>query len=185
MDLYSARLHIRPVLPSDADSLFDIYGDPATNLFNPAGPYPDLVYAKKVLSHWLTHWDTHGFGNYAIALQSAPAAIIGFGGLSFHTYAGMTIHNLGYRFAVSAWGKGLATEFARRILDYGFTDLQFAEISAVARANHTDSQNVLMKVGMDFIQVIPDTGDAPPRWLYTLTADQWRRDQSSYSPTVC
>mgnify|MGYP000234493409 CR=1 FL=1 len=109
MDLYSARLHIRPVLPSDADSLFDIYGDPATNLFNPAGPYPDLVYAKKVLSHWLTHWDTHGFGNYAIALQSAPAAVIGF--------------ECGGRTSEHRWYHGLYS--VRPVLLYGKTERAF------------------------------------------------------------
>lgn len=185
MNLDSARLHIRPVISSDADSLFCIYGDPATNRFNPAGPYPNLAHAKTVLSHWLEHRDRHGFGNCAIALKSAPATLIGFGGLSLHTYSGITFHNLGYRFAVAAWGKGLATEFARRMLDYGFTDLQLTEISAVARANHTDSQNVLLKAGMVFTQVIPDTDDVPPRWLYTLTSEQWRRSLSSYSPAGC
>ncbi|MCD8672342.1 GNAT family N-acetyltransferase, partial [Klebsiella pneumoniae] len=37
-----SRLYLRRVNASDIDDLFRIYGDPATNTFNPAGPYPDI-----------------------------------------------------------------------------------------------------------------------------------------------
>ncbi|HGY3899768.1 TPA: GNAT family N-acetyltransferase, partial [Klebsiella aerogenes] len=40
MQLQSTRLYLRPVTKFDLDDLFRIYGDPATNTFNPAGPYP-------------------------------------------------------------------------------------------------------------------------------------------------
>jgi len=39
----TSRLHLRPVIISDADDLFRIYGDPATNTSNPADPYPDMI----------------------------------------------------------------------------------------------------------------------------------------------
>ena len=108
----TSRLSLRPVLASDVTDLFRIYGDPATNTFNPAGPYPDIGYAKAVLVRWLDHWHTHGFGNWAISLRDHPETIIGFGGLSIRSYDDIMINNLGYRFSTDAWGKGLATEFA-------------------------------------------------------------------------
>ncbi|WP_239685789.1 GNAT family N-acetyltransferase, partial [Enterobacter roggenkampii] len=49
MQLHPTRLYLRPVTESDLDDLFRIYGDPATNTFNPAGPYPDIKHAKNVL----------------------------------------------------------------------------------------------------------------------------------------
>ncbi|RBB92607.1 GNAT family N-acetyltransferase, partial [Pseudomonas sp. MWU12-2115] len=36
------RLLLRAVMEADVHALFDIYGDPATNLYNPNGPYPSL-----------------------------------------------------------------------------------------------------------------------------------------------
>lgn len=69
-------------MASDVADLFRIYGDPATNTFNPAGPYPDIDHAKTVLNRWLAHWQTHSFGSFAISLLESPEKIIGFGGLT-------------------------------------------------------------------------------------------------------
>lgn len=43
----SERLTLRPVTKSDVDDLFRIYGDPATDTFNPAGPYPNQTHARQ------------------------------------------------------------------------------------------------------------------------------------------
>lgn len=109
----NSRLHLRPVNASDVEDLFRIYGDPATNMFNPAGPYPDISHARNVLARWLSHWENYRFGNWAIALKKNPERIIGFGGLSIISYDDTPIMNLGYRFSTESWGKGLATEFAK------------------------------------------------------------------------
>lgn len=83
----TARLRLRPVTERDVVDLFRIYGDPATNTFNPAGPYPNRAHAEGVMDRWLTHWQAYGFGNWRIALTTAPDETIGFGGLSIRRYA--------------------------------------------------------------------------------------------------
>lgn len=170
----SERLTLRPITMSDVDDLFRIYGDPATNTFNPAGPYPNITHAKTVLARWVSHWEQHAFGNWAISLHEAPEKVIGFGGLSISTYAGITINNLGYRFATEAWGKGLATEFAQYAVRYGFEELCLNEISGVVRGNHLALQNVLTKTGLKYIREINDVDNAPPSLLFTLTVEDWR-----------
>lgn len=169
------RLQLRPVTETDAQMLFSIYGDPATNQFNPAGPYPSLQHAETVLERWLTHWRDKGFGNWAIALRENPEQIIGFGGLSISRYADITINNLGYRFATDAWGKGLATEFSLSAVHYGFETLGLSEISAVVRGNHLASQKVLMKTGLTYSREVDDVKNAPPSLLFTLSRDDWRK----------
>jgi [ribosomal protein S5]-alanine N-acetyltransferase len=171
----SERLTLRPVTTSDVDDLFRIYGDPATNTFNPAGPYPNPIHAKTVLARWVSHWKENAFGNWAISLHEAPEKVIGFGGLSISTYAGITINNLGYRFATEAWGKGLATEFSRYAVRYGFEKLQLEAISGVVRGNHLASQKVLTKAGLKYVREISDIDNAPPSLLFTLTLDEWCR----------
>ncbi|WP_312512478.1 hypothetical protein [Massilia sp.] len=44
------RLLLRPPMEDDVAPLYAIYGDAATNTFNPAGPLPDLERAHAVLS---------------------------------------------------------------------------------------------------------------------------------------
>ncbi|WP_347116162.1 GNAT family N-acetyltransferase [Leclercia sp. S52] len=176
MRVQTNRLYLRPVTSEDVDDLFKIYGDPATNTFNPAGPYPNIDYAKTVLNRWLVHWDTQGFGNWAISLIEQSEKVIGFGGLTVRCYKDIVINNLGYRFSTDAWGKGLATEFARGAIKYGFNDIKLTEISAVVRANHLTSQNVLEKAGLRYVKEIYDVEDAPPSLMYSLRMDEWLRN---------
>ncbi|MDR2262618.1 MAG: GNAT family N-acetyltransferase [Enterobacter asburiae] len=177
MPVETKRLCLRPVVASDADALFRIYGDPATNTFNPSGPYPDLHHAETVLKRWIHHREQHGFGNWAISLLDTPTSIIGFGGLSILSYDGITINNLGYRFATEAWGKGLATEFAEGTLKYGFNALKLPEIAAVVRGNHLASQKVLEKSGLKYIREIHDVKNAPPSLLYSISQQAWLNEQ--------
>ncbi|EOY5423361.1 GNAT family N-acetyltransferase [Cronobacter dublinensis] len=174
MFLQTTRLLLRPVTAADVDDLFLIYGDPATNVFNPAGPYPDRRHAEGVMGRWLAHWQANGFGNWRIALKTAPDETIGFGGLSLSRYADVEINNLGYRFATAAWGQGFATEFALRAVRCGFEILELGEISAVVRGNHLASRKVLTNAGLRYVRDIYDVPDAPPSLLYTLTRDDWR-----------
>ncbi|MBD8197815.1 GNAT family N-acetyltransferase [Pantoea agglomerans] len=169
------RLFLRPVTPSDADDLYRIYGDPATNTFNPAGPHPDIHHSREVLSRSIRHWELNGFGSWAISLQDNPERIIGFGGLSIRNFADITINNLGYRFSPESWGKGLATEFANYAVSYGFEEIKLAEISAVVRANHLASQKVLIKAGLRHTRDIYDLENAPASMLFTLSQDEWNQ----------
>lgn len=170
------RLALRPVTKRDVEDLFRIHGDPATNIFNPAGPYPDLEYAQSVLTRWLAHWAEHGFGQWAITEKQHPQKVIGFGGLSIRSYAGVAINNLGYRFETAAWGKGYATEFACFAVEHGFTAFNLAEIAAVVRPNHLVSQNVLKKSGLRFSREIHDVDNAPPSLMFALTRQQFSQE---------
>ncbi|MCW0347346.1 hypothetical protein NB701_000708 [Pantoea ananatis] len=151
MHLQTPRLLLRAMRPSDDKDLFRIYGDPATNTFNPAGPYPDLAHAQKVLADRLRSCQRYGYDSWAIATQGAPDTLIGFGGLSVRLYGDETINNLGYRFATSAWGKGYATELSRFALEYGFRELGLDTISARVRRHHQASIHVLEKPGCDLL----------------------------------
>lgn len=174
MHAQTERLILRPVTPSDLDDLFRIYGDPATNTFNPSGPYPDIAHARAILTRWLHHWDKYTFGQWAISLTEAPEKVIGFGGLSVSTYADITINNLGYRFSTEAWGKGLATELSHYAVRYGFEELNLNAISGVVRPDHEASQKVLMKAGLKRVGEVDDVPDEEPSLLYTLKAYEWR-----------
>ena len=48
------------------------------------------------------------------------------------------------------WGKGYATEIARRIIEYGFEKLNLPEVLATVDDDHSASIRVLEKSGMSF-----------------------------------
>lgn len=173
--LFSERLIMRPVHANDFYDLFRIYGDPETNTFNPAGPYPNLAYARQQLTQWLDGWRQYGIGQMAIYDRQQSQRIIGFGGISVRPLDHAQTHNLGYRFATVAWGKGLATEFCQRMLEYAFDECQLERVTAIVRANHFLSQRVLLKAGLALRGETADVPDAPPSLFYALRREEWLR----------
>ena len=163
---FTPRLILRPAKAEDLSALFAIYGDPATNQFNPAGPLREISQAQALLDGWLAHWQEKGFGQWAIATHEAADAVIGFGGIDARMYLDVERLNLGYRFAVTAWGKGYATELSQAALDYGFRDLQLPDIFAVVRPNHLASIRVLEKIGMQHIDSLDDVPGQPASQVY-------------------
>jgi RimJ/RimL family protein N-acetyltransferase len=57
-----------------------------------------------------------------------------------------------YFLARRAWGKGYATEIAKRIIEYGFKDLELPEVFTSVDSDHTASIRVMEKAGMKFLR---------------------------------
>ena len=49
-----------------------------------------------------------------------------------------------------SWGKGYATEIARRVIEFGFEELKLPEVFASVDDDHSASIRVLEKAGMSF-----------------------------------
>lgn len=157
-----SRLIYRKPHADDLPRLFAIFGDPRTNLFNPAGPLTDLAEARYLLERWLQQWSSAGYGWWAIAERETPAHIIGFGGIGTLNYLSTPRVNLGYRFAVEAWGQGYATEVGRAALALAFDQLRLPEVFGLVRPDHAASIRVLQKIGMQpFGQLDDVPGQAP------------------------
>ena len=169
MHYETERLTLRIPNTEDAACVFRIYGDPVTNQFNPAGPHADQSVSNHVLDTWIEHWETHGFGLWAIADKTAPQQVIGFGGLSWLDKDGLgTVLNLGYRFAPSAWGQGLATELGRGAIDYAQQYLEVDALYGLVRNNHEKSIRVLEKPGFEHFDHLHDVPGASPSLVLRL-----------------
>jgi [ribosomal protein S5]-alanine N-acetyltransferase len=59
---------------------------------------------------------------------------------------------LGYSLHYNYWGKGIASEMARIMIAYGFTNTDAAEIVAVTTLGNIGSQKVLLKAGMERLE---------------------------------
>ena len=166
--LHTERLFLRRPVPSDVPVYFAIFGDPATNLYNPNGPLPDVAAAEAAIATRVAHWEERGCGSWAVSLRERPDEVIGFGGLSYKRFQADEHMNLGYRFATSAWGRGIATELARAAVDIGWRVLGLPAIWAMVDVRHQASRKVLEKVGMTPVEREPFEGDHAP-------GDVWSR----------
>jgi ribosomal-protein-alanine N-acetyltransferase len=164
----SARLLMRKPSINDIDRLFEIFGDPATNTFNPAGPYTHREKAEATVVRWQEHWATHGFGEWAVCLKSASEHVIGFGGLSHAMFGEHRRVNLGYRFAAEVWGKGIASEFADAAVLAGFQLLNLDGIYAKVSEDHLASRRVLEKAGLRQSGLLHEVPGASPGIVYEI-----------------
>ncbi|MEZ3498545.1 GNAT family N-acetyltransferase [Pantoea sp. KPR_PJ] len=171
----SERLLYRPVRMSDVDALFRIYGDVRTHAFNPRGPHQSIEESRRVILQRAADRERYGFDDWAVAEKCDPQRVIGFGGVFVSEFNGEQTNNLGYRFEPAAWGRGYATELARRALSYAFDELKLADVVGVTRENHLASRRVLEKAGLVLTQRIENLDDPPANLMFTLTREAWTR----------
>ncbi|MDP7628794.1 MAG: GNAT family N-acetyltransferase, partial [SAR202 cluster bacterium] len=69
-------------------------------------------------------------------------------------YEGET--EIGWLVAKEHWGKGIATEAAKAVLDFGFSAWKFDRVIASARSENTQSVKVMIKIGMSLLENSPN-----------------------------
>ena len=101
----------------------------------------------------MTHWETHGFGLWAVeSLEPGlEGTFLGFAGLAYpppFLAAAGSAPELGWRLARSAWGRGLATEAASAARDDAFERLALPELISIIHPENERSKRVAVKLGM-------------------------------------
>ena len=99
-------------------------------------------------------------------VHQADRKIIGNGGFKGKPDEAGTVE-IGYAIAPAYRGKGLATEAARGLIDFAFSNSSVRTIQAHTLAQENESVRVLRKVGMEFIKELndPEDGDI---WQWRL-----------------
>ncbi|PHV11947.1 GNAT family N-acetyltransferase [Chitinimonas sp. BJB300] len=150
------RLYLRAPTAADLAAVFEIYGDPATHRYNPAGPLTSRDAAGHMLWRWQLHWAQHGFGMWVVCKRGEPETVLGFGGLSWRPYGGVERLNLGFRLRTATWGQGIASELGRAALDLAFGQLEESAVYALVRPENTPSRKVLAKLGLQEVDSLSD-----------------------------
>jgi len=95
------------------------------------------------------HYEKNGFNYFATEILESKE-FIGFIGLAFQDYKTdfTPAVDIGWRLKRSAWGKGFATEGAKKCLDFAFNNLNLNKIIATCTKKNSKSENVMKKIGM-------------------------------------
>ncbi len=143
------RLFLRKLQDYDVDEIFGIRSDaemmryirkPQTERGESLG-WIEMISAK---------WDTEKIGFCGI-VEKTTKDFVGWCGLWKLVETGE--FEIGYAIKREFQGKGYATEAAKRILRYGFEDLDLEKIVAVASPANESSQNVMKRIGMKYVGV--------------------------------
>ncbi len=148
MDAMSTeRLILRDWKRSDRKPFARINADPRVMEF-----FPQTLSREEsdvVVDRIEEHFRRHGFGLYAAELKD-EGRFIGFTGIAIPRFEARFTPcvEIGWRLAAEYWGKGLATEAARAVLEHGFESLAFDKVVSFTVPANTRSLRVMEKLGM-------------------------------------
>ena len=178
MRLITDRLIIRDWHPlNDAQQASDIYGDPrVTHWLSNSTADSSIWITQERLQRYCER--TARLGIWAVVEKAMDRAI---GSIllvplpnSDKTDSGKI--EIGWHFRPASWGHGYATEAARAILNYGFTELTLPTIYAVTTSDNIRSQQVMARLGMQSLGSTDAYYDQSLQ-LYRLTTDHYSSGQ--------
>ncbi|WP_102335216.1 GNAT family N-acetyltransferase [Salimicrobium jeotgali] len=147
MQLESARLTLRPYRKTDAERAAELANDEeiARRTFV---PHP---YTVEHAETWIaTHEEAIEEGTaYPLAIIEKKSGELT-GTMTLRVNRKHKNGELAYWVGRPFWGKGYASEAARRIADFGFDELELERMWGRAMADNIPSQQVMRKVGLRY-----------------------------------
>jgi RimJ/RimL family protein N-acetyltransferase len=164
--LEAKRLMLRTAVPDDAEAITALINDRriAGNMVGVPHPYT-LTDAEAAIAA------AQGKPQFVITLMDGRVL----GGCGLGAHAGYP--ELGYWLGIPYWGNGYATEAARTLIDFAFTDLECTELRAGASIRNPASRRVLEKCGFQWtgvtLQRILAINASVPSDRFRLDRDLW------------
>jgi len=143
----SERLGFRNWVASDKSKMIEINSDPKVMEFFPSIPTSQQTedFIKRMQKQFLEK----GFCYFAVDKLS-DNKLIGFIGVSEQTFESefTPCVDIGWRLSQKEWGKGFATEGAKKCLDFVFNDIGLQKIKSICPVINDKSERVMTKLGM-------------------------------------
>jgi RimJ/RimL family protein N-acetyltransferase len=90
------------------------------------------------------HWQLRGYSHWAVEEKASGSLV---GRLGFFNPAGWPGFELGWTLGRESWGKGYATEGARRALSYAFTEMNKDHVISLIHPDNRASIRVAERLG--------------------------------------
>lgn len=168
--LTSARLRLEPVCLDHYAGLRLLNADPQVVRFiggKPETPEDTLAMIERVQGRW------HRFGySWWSFIEQASGELVGAGCIQHLGHDPANDHEIGWRLRPDRWGRGYATEAARRMAAFAFDDLQAPRLAAICDPANIDSARVMQRLGMQYRG--EETWNAQVISVYELGAEAWR-----------
>jgi len=164
----TARLTLCAFHTGDVDLLAQLDGDPAVMQFITGGrTTPRSEIENDVLPAFLSYYERFdGYGFWA-AIERDSQEFLGWFHLRPAPGAPDDEPELGYRLRRDAWGRGLATEGARALIEVAFSRLGARRVVAETMTVNVASRRVMEKAGMQLIREFHQD------WPYRIEGDEF------------
>ena len=172
-NIHTERLLLRPVRVDDVDAMMEFATDPEWGRYQQVPRLYRREHAKEFLGYFARADWTRDFC-WAIEFDGTYS-----GAVSMHVYESHKTASIGFDLDPRLWGRGLATEAARAVVDRAFDTLRLRKVWATADAPNVASIRVLEKLGMrrEGLQREHDWRRGKPVDIvnYGVLLDEWRK----------
>lgn len=170
-EIETERMLLRPHRLDDVDDIMEFAHDPEWGRFMLVPmPYHRKHAVAFVARRALASWDEHPA--WAMVLEGRVV-----GGIGLRIDLEHSTGVLAYSVAKRHWGRGLATEAGRAVIDWGFGERGLAKVYAYADARNVGSHRVMEKLRMTregvFRSHRTHRGERVDDVYYGLLRDEW------------
>ncbi len=144
--LTSHRLFLRPFRVEDAEAMYQTWAsDPEVTRFLTWSPHRSVAETRLLLESWCRRYKDPRFFEWAVTLKDTGELIGSFCAMT--TIRRKTLM-IGYSYGKAYWGKGYATEAAKRVVQYLFSETPCDTVTARYHIDNKASGHVLSKTGL-------------------------------------
>lgn len=166
MILETPRLRLEPFAPAHFEGLCRLNGDERVMRYISGQPQtPDET--RAVIERVAGLWARQGYSWWAF-LDKADGAVVGAGCVQHIERDPANPLELGWRLLPACWGRGLASEAARRMAAFAFEQVETPLLLANAMPENLPSRRVMERLGMRYRGI--------EHW--------WQRDLATYALTL-
>ena len=176
--LATGRMLLRPWRDEDYAPFHTMSADPRVYEYLP--PFADKKASDAFVDRLREDFSRRGWGFWALEHRES-GLFMGMAGMHEpgpEFGVGRPCVEIGWRLAPEFWGKGFATEAARAVMRFAFTELQLEELVSFTAVGNQRSYALMERLGMErekeFDLPLFPPGDPNRRsYLYVLTRQQW------------
>jgi len=172
--LQTDRLHIRHYIPGDLGALHSLLSDEKAMYYLDDLATTTVEESAENLAYIIRNAD----GRYFCIRHAETNVFFGSVGYTYTTQTPLgSVAHLGYFLLPLHHGNGYATEAARRVIEYAFTDDSCIRVTTACYAENAASRRVMEKAGFrkegEHIQAQFHDGVMKDRLSYAINKSEW------------
>lgn len=167
LTLETERLLLRMWREDDFESYARICADPEVMRYLGGKPL-SRPEAWRHMAYLAGHWHLRGYGHWAVEEKASGELI---GRMGFFYPEGWPGFEVGWTLARQSWGKGYATEGARRMLDHAFREMGREHVISLIHPENEASIRVAEKMGEKLEGETEILGT--PVLIYGISREAW------------
>jgi RimJ/RimL family protein N-acetyltransferase len=168
--LETERLLLRWFREDDFEQLSRMNSDAEVMRFLADGKPLTKMETWRQIAAFMGHWYFRGYGIWAVEEKASGKVV---GRIGFFNPYGWPGFELGWALDRAYWGKGYATEGARRALEYAFTEMNRDHVISLIAPDNIAS----IKVGERLGETVEGKTEVLGRevLIYGIDRERWRR----------